>query len=107
MDVVDRIKMLCKKNGTTISKLEKELGFGNGSIAKARDMTAKRLNEVAKHFGVSINYLLTGEDLLEVRIDPFFATLIQKYVEADPVTQSNVRLLLKMPEEEQQEKREA
>lgn len=32
MSIVERIKVRCKEKGTSMNALEKELGFGNGSI---------------------------------------------------------------------------
>ena len=60
MTTVDRVKKLCKDNGIAISKLEKELGFGNGYIGQLRKGTFPddRLRKIADYFNVSIDYLL-------------------------------------------------
>ena len=34
MQMVERIKKICKQKGTNISNLEKELGFGNRKIRR-------------------------------------------------------------------------
>lgn len=61
--MVNRIRELCKQNGTSIKKLEVELGFGNGVIARwsKSKPNYERLSKVAERFGVSVSYLL-GED---------------------------------------------
>lgn len=53
------IKYLCEKKGISIQKLEKDIGFSNGSIAKSADnLKSERLLAVAKYFGVSMEYLM-------------------------------------------------
>lgn len=70
MICTDRIKNLCKEKGITIARLEKELGFANGTIAstKSNNMRSDRLKAIADYFHVSMEYLLTGktdEELFE------------------------------------------
>ena len=63
MTVFDRIVQLRKTQNLSQGKLEKELGFSNGSISKWRNSTPtyERLQKVADYFGVSVEYLMTGE----------------------------------------------
>ncbi len=60
MSVYERIEMLRKEKGLSQGKLEKELGFSNGSISKWKKSapTTERLQKVAEYFGVSVSYLL-------------------------------------------------
>lgn len=64
MTLLTRIKMLCLQNNTTISKLEKELEFGNGTISRWDNATPSgdRLAKVADRFNVSVDYLLGRDD---------------------------------------------
>lgn len=64
MTVFERIEQLRKAQNLSQGKLEKELGFSNGSISKWRNSTPtyERLQKVADYFGVSVEYLMTGED---------------------------------------------
>ena len=64
MTVVERVKELCKTNGIPISKLERDCDFSNGYIGQLRKgtMPNDRLQIVADYFGVTITYLLNGED---------------------------------------------
>lgn len=64
MNNLDIIKDLCKEKGISISKLEKTLNIGNGAIAKSTSnyMRSDRLKAIADYFGVSMEYLLTGEE---------------------------------------------
>ena len=54
-----------QKNGIWLfTALERELGFGRGSIGKLRtgNTTLERLQKIADYFGVSVNYLTTGKE---------------------------------------------
>lgn len=64
MTTYDVISELCKKQNLAITALERELGFGRGSIGKLRtgNTTLERLQKIADYFGVSVNYLTTGKD---------------------------------------------
>ena len=65
MTVYERIENLMKSRGiSSQGKLEKELGFSNGSISKWKNSmpTSERLQKVAEYFNVSVEYLMTGED---------------------------------------------
>lgn len=64
MTLLTKIKMLCVQNNTTVSKLEKELEFGNGTISRWDNATPSgdRLAKVADHFNVSVDYLLGREE---------------------------------------------
>ena len=75
MTVFERIEQLRKAQNLSQGKLEKELGFSNGSISKWRNSTPtyERLQKVADYFGVSVEYLMTGEtsaDKKEVTLTP-------------------------------------
>lgn len=64
--MVDRIKALCRQKGTSVTKLEAALGFGNGTIGKWRNAKnappADKLQLVADALDVSVAHLLSGED---------------------------------------------
>ncbi len=57
------IKMLCEKRGISVSKLETDLGFSNGSIMKYEYMKSDRLHAIAKYFGVSMEFLMGAEGI--------------------------------------------
>jgi len=60
--MLDKIKALCKDKKTSISKLEKQLGFGNGVIGRWDKSVPsyERLAAVANALDVPVAYL-TGE----------------------------------------------
>lgn len=62
MNIYERVKEMCDTQNISISKLEKELNISNGAISKwATNMPrANILHDVAKYFGTSVEYFLTG-----------------------------------------------
>ena len=68
MTVYERIENLRKAEGISQGKLEKELGFSNGSISKWKTSmpTTDRLQKIADRYNVSIDYLMTGEDKSDI-----------------------------------------
>ena len=63
MNGVDRVKAICKERKIPFSKLEKDLGYGNGYIGQLRRgvFPSDRLVEIADYLGVTTEYILTGE----------------------------------------------
>lgn len=64
MTTLERIKELCKENSITVSALEAKLDLPNNTIYqwKSRTPGTDRLQKVADHFGVSVDYLLGRTD---------------------------------------------
>lgn len=58
MTTYEKIKFLCDQKGIAITVLEKEIGFGRGSIGKLKtgSTTLKRLQIIADYFGVDVEY---------------------------------------------------
>ena len=104
---------LIKLKGLRVADVVRATGIAPSTFSdwKTGRYTPKqdKLKLIANFLEVSPEYLMTGETHPEFKmpIKPFYLELIRHYELADPVTQSNIRLLLKMPEEEQREKREA
>ena len=65
MDVKERIKSLAEKRGMGLATIDSALGFGNGTIGKwgKSAPSADKLKMVADYFGVTVDYLLTGEEV--------------------------------------------
>ena len=102
----DRIKMLCKQNGTNITTLERELGFAKGSICKweNHEPSYERVKMIADRFHVSVEYIKNGED---VQWNPFEQTmdytislseeeqdLLTKYRRSDDTQKEMIRRIL-------------
>lgn len=62
MTTLENIKTICRENkNISITTLEQELGYSNGSLAKAKDIPSSRIYEIANYLGVSMEYLMTGK----------------------------------------------
>ena len=70
MNTVERIKVECKKRKIAISKLEKDLNFGNAYIGglKKGVVPDDRLRKIAEYLNVTPEYLMTGKDDYLIRI---------------------------------------
>lgn len=64
MSLKDTIKNLCKMHRVTMSTVEEELGFASGYLSKLDKSTpnTKRIQQIADYFGVTVDYLMHGED---------------------------------------------
>lgn len=71
MNIVERIKELCKINKISIKSLEKELSIGNGSIAKWTKSTpsVENILKISKRFNVSLDWLVTGKEEKDLKQD--------------------------------------
>lgn len=60
MNLFERIKALCDKEGLSISGLERKLDLGNGTVRRWANAypSADKLQKVADYFNVSTDYLL-------------------------------------------------
>lgn len=60
MQIVERIAELCRNEGISLSALEKELGFGKGTVCRWNDSrpSIDKVERVADRFQVSTDYLL-------------------------------------------------
>lgn len=62
--IVDRIRILCQENGTSITKIEKELGYANGTIGKWRTSKRKppleKVLAIARRLQTTVEYLYDG-----------------------------------------------
>lgn len=56
----DKVKEVCKARGISVSAVEKELGFGSGTITKWNKVTpnVRNLKKLADFFGKPIEYFL-------------------------------------------------
>lgn len=70
--MVDKIRELCKKNKTSIFKLEKQLGFGNGVIGRWDKAVPnyERLSAVANALGVTVADLTGESDEMGIKKQP-------------------------------------
>lgn len=71
MTAFDRIKELCKKRGMTLQELAEKNDMSINALYKWRKSmpSADKLKKVADYLGVSVDYLLSGEDKTS-KLDP-------------------------------------
>lgn len=64
MTLYERIESLRKSRGLSQGELEKELNFSNGSVSKWKKSTPTpdRLKKIAEYFGVTVDWLMTGDE---------------------------------------------
>lgn len=107
MDIVERIDELCRARKINKYELERLLGFGHGSIQKwsAHIPKADNILKVAQFFGISMEYLMTGDDLPTAagyQISPFEYQIIEAYRSSD-MKDAVLTLLNLRPEAKKQE----
>ncbi|MBS4931779.1 MAG: helix-turn-helix transcriptional regulator [Clostridiales bacterium] len=61
--MIEKINKLCKENGISISQLERELGFGKGTISKWKSSSPSldKAIAIADYFNVDMDYLIGRE----------------------------------------------
>ena len=92
----ERIRELCIREGISVARLERDLGFANGSIAKSNGkIESCRLKAIADYFDVDMEYILTGE----VKRTENRTTRILTAVFRDKEMMRHVEMLVTMPDE--------
>lgn len=97
MQTLDIIQRLCKENGTSIARLERDLGFSNGSLKKAKSIKDERLKEIAAYFGVSVDYLAGIDTVRKQSTDDVTMFRLRQ----NPELMDYVKKLCSFPEERQ------
>lgn len=109
MEVIDRISYLCKERGMSVSALEKELEFSNGSLAKAKDIPSSRILEISEYFNVPMNWIMTGKEpefdkygaesahlVAKIRNDAGLSKALEKYFKLSDKKKTHVLELIDM-----------
>ncbi len=110
MTTLDRIKELCKtQKNISITTLEQELGYSNGSLAKAKIIPSTRILEISHFLGVSMEYLMTGKEpnfnpysedmahlVAKTRNDTELSKALLKYFELSDVKKNHVVELINL-----------
>ncbi|WP_077612491.1 hypothetical protein [Clostridium sp. Marseille-P2415] len=62
MNSVELVKKICKERKIPLSRLERDLGYGNGYIGQLRKGTipSDRAVDIANYLGIELQYLLSG-----------------------------------------------
>lgn len=83
MNCVERVKQICKEQSIAISKMEKELGFSNGYIRSLRKglFPYDRLMAISNYLNVSPEYIMTGKDEWQPKLNERDEKSLDKKVE--------------------------
>ena len=112
MNTVERIKSICKERKIPISKLEKDLNFGNAYISGLKKGTVPddRLRLISNYLGVSVEFLMNGSEskysdedaMLDARISEDFELkeALKKYYSLDDRKKKHVIELINLLSEE-------
>lgn len=96
MTTLENIKKICReKKNISVTTLEQELGYSNGSLAKAKDIPSSRICEIANYLGVSMEYIMTGEKPEIPGFEPEHLELIELYSKLKTEQKSAVLNLLR------------
>ena len=100
MTLNERIVNLCEKRGISQSKLEKDLGIAKGSVTKWKTQEPRHstIEKVANYFGVSVEYIMTGEENTGYYLNEETAKFAQEMFE-DEDMRSLFDMKRKMPPE--------
>ncbi len=86
----EKIKELCKLKNISVNKLEQELGFAKGSLCRidVNKPSIDRLQKIAAFFGVSVEYLTTGEEktpttIISSQATNYFIQMVYDVAEAE------------------------
>lgn len=112
MNAVERVKEICKERNIALSKLEKDLGFGNAYVSQLKKgfFPDDRLRLIANYLQVSTEYLITGEEktieekygaelthiYAKIRNDDALRNALLKYFELPKNKQNHVVELINM-----------
>lgn len=81
MALVNKLKVLAKERNLSFSALERELGFGNGTIQKwdTSSPSCDKILKLANFLNVSIDSLLRDEDAVSTTSEQLYEPLISLY----------------------------
>ena len=78
-ELYNRIENLCKKKNINVTIMCKETGASRGSLTdlksgRKKKLSTDTLSKIAEYFGVSVDYLLNGEEniMVEAHNEPIY-----------------------------------
>ena len=103
MDIYERLQYLCKMKGTTIKQMEIDNGMTKGHAFKWKKSTPtyEYLSKLSEYFGVSTDYILTGEDNGVSKQDYYFdpeITAIAQEIARHPGMKTLLEASRKLPD---------
>lgn len=92
----ERIKELCRQNGTTISALERECGLAKGSVSKIdrHKPNAEKLQKIANYLEVSVEELMGTESPVQTDVQKeYYFSSETKAIAEEIFTTPGMRIL--------------
>lgn len=76
----ERIKLLCKEKGVSLSQVERDCGFARGYLSKVNETTpsGKKMHILADYFGISLDALMSKDPTPSYYLNPETAKLAQQ-----------------------------
>lgn len=101
LELTERIEMLSKQKGISITKLEKDLGFSKSLISKwkgedGKSPGADKIIALSNYFGVPTDYIL-GTDIIEIE---GLGSALKDERENQNMSIEEVSNIIKIPQEE-------
>lgn len=97
MTTFERIKLLAKKQGKSLNKVEEELGLSKNVLYRMKDSdnpTKERLETLADYFNVSVDYLLGRTEEPNAAADqPSMAKQVMMRMDTDGATEEELEEL--------------
>lgn len=112
--IYQRLKLLCKENGTSVNALEKKLQIGIGSLSRIdkHKPSSEKIQKLAKELNTSVDFIMTGEKnnsilseesarlLAKIRRDKELNNALQKYFELPDEKKKHIIDLINLFSEE-------
>ena len=66
LNLYERIELLCRENGTTVSKMCIEIGISKSTMSelkhgRTQTLSAKTLSKIADYFGCTVDALISND----------------------------------------------
>jgi len=99
VDTIDRIFGLMASKGVTPTQLSREVGLTTGLTTQWKQRkqkpSADAIIKIANYFGVSIDYLLTGEEYIAPALEPHERLLLDLLRDLPPEKREQALRLIK------------
>jgi len=65
MGAMENLKKYCEEHRIPLSRIERDLGYSNSSLVKAKSLKDDRIVEICEYLGIPTDYLLKGAGYYE------------------------------------------